>query len=223
VRDGTYLLLASNSPRRRELLALGNWTISQYVPNIDEMQQSGETPTGYVRRLAETKARAAAAHVARQRYVVAADTAVVDGGDLLGKPAGAAEATEMLRRLRGHTHQVYTGIALQDVETDRVLTDVCVTTVPMRSYSDGEIQRYVRTGDPLDKAGAYAIQHGGFRPVEAFQGCYASVMGLPLCHLLRLFEQLGTAADPQIPAKCQNHLNYACPVSSAILRGEPAG
>jgi septum formation protein len=204
-------------------MALGNWDISQYVPNVDEMQNPGEAPADYVRRLARTKARAAAEHVGDRRYVVGADTAVVDGDQVLGKPADADEAAGMLRQLRGRTHKVYTGIALGDVELGRWSDDVCVTDVPMRSYTDAEITQYVASGDPLDKAGGYAIQHPDFRPVEDMRGCYASVMGLPLCHLLRLFDAMRAATDPQVPAKCQKHLNYDCPVSSAILRGERAG
>ncbi len=95
-----------------------------------------------------------------------------------------AEATAMLTRLRGRTHQVYTGVALLRTSDSLLLTDLCVTDVPMRHYSDEEIQSYVATGDPLDKAGAYAIQHSGFRPVASMDGCYASVMGsavVPRC------------------------------------------
>src|SRR5512135_1999802 len=102
------ILLASNSPRRRQLMALGNWSFSVEVPNVDETRRAGEAPGDYVVRLAETKARTAAgAAEPASRFVVAADTAVVDGDALLGKPADAAEAMSMLRRLRGHTHRVF--------------------------------------------------------------------------------------------------------------------
>jgi MAF protein len=174
-------------------------------------------------RLAETKARAAAAEKDKYTYVVAADTAVVDGRALLGKPADADEAKQMLGRLRGHTHRVYTGLAVAGKGGSQLLTDVCVTDVAMRDYSDAEIEAYVGSGDAFDKAGSYAIQHPGFRPVDKPSGCYASVMGLPLCHLTRLLARLDATAATDLPAKCQSHLNYACPVSSAILRGEQVG
>ncbi len=204
-------------------MALGDWTFTVSVSNVDETQRPGEAPGDYVLRLAEDKARAAALHATPGEIVVAADTTVVDGDSLLGKPADAAEATAMLKQLRGRKHQVYTGIAMLESSSGRLLKDLCVTNVPMREYSDAEIARYVESGDPLDKAGAYAIQHEEFHPVARLSGCYASVMGLPLCHLLRLLEQLGLPLDPNVPAGCQKYLNYPCPVSVAILRGERVG
>jgi hypothetical protein len=93
----------------------------------------------------------------------------------------------------------------------------------MRDYGDAEIERYVATGDPLDKAGAYAIQHAEFHPVSELSGCFASVMGLPLCHLLRCLEKMGLPHDNEVPTRCQLHLKYGCPVTVAILRGEQAG
>lgn len=223
VSDGTKILLASNSPRRRELMGLGAWTFTVSVSGVDETQRPGEPPGDYVLRLAEDKARAALSHASPADVILAADTTVVDGATLLGKPADAAEATLMLRQLRGRVHQVYTGLALIHVSTGRMLRDLCVTDVPMRDYSDGEIDRYVRSGDPLDKAGAYAIQHDQFHPVSGLAGCYASVMGLPLCHLLRLLAQLNPVQDRDLPSRCQAYLNYRCPVSEAILRGERVG
>ncbi len=216
------ILLASNSPRRRELMTLGTWSFRVSVPDVDESRRAGEAPGNYVVRLAETKARAAAAG-SDARLVVAADTAVVDGEALLGKPSDAAEAMSMLRRLRGHIHKVFTGLALLDRQTGQLLADLCVTDVPMRRYSEAEILDYVGTSDPLDKAGAYAIQHPSFRPVEGLRGCYASVMGMPLCHLARLMLRMGLEAPAQLPANCQAYLDYDCPVSSAILRGEQVG
>jgi len=205
-------------------MALGQWPFRVSVPNVDEARRAGEAPGEYVVRLAETKARAAAgAGEPSSRFVVAADTTVVDGEDLLGKPADAAEAMSMLRRLRGHTHQVYTGLAVLDLQSGRLLTDLCITDVPMRRYSEAEIIDYVGTSDPLDKAGAYAIQHPSFRPVEGLHGCYASVMGMPLCHLSRVLARLGAQPPADLAASCQAHLDYDCPVSAGILRGEQVG
>lgn len=218
--DGPLLALASNSPRRRELLALGGWTFQVRPAEVDETPRSGEAPGDYVLRLAAEKARAAAAlRDLPGQVVVGADTSVAVDGSILGKPADDAEATAMLRRLRGRTHQVYTGIAALR-RTDGVLvTDLCTTDVPMRAYRDEEIEAYVASGDPLDKAGAYAIQHPGFRPVEALAGCYASVMGLPLCHLTRTLRRLDLAPRDDIAAACQSALRYDCPVHRGILDG----
>jgi MAF protein len=184
---------------------------------------AGEAPADYVRRLAKAKASAAVPNSPVNAYIVAADTAVVDGSQVLGKPVDPADAERMLRQLRGRTHQVYTGVTVVEVSSGRKLTDVCVTDVPMRDYSDAEIHSYVVSRDPMDKAGAYGIQHPGFHPVQDMRGCFASVMGLPLCHLLRLMMRLQAAHQPDLPGRCQTYLNYACPVSAAILRGEPVG
>ena len=154
-----------------------------------------------------------------ESVVIAADTAVVDGDDILGKPVDDKDAARMLKRLRGHTHQVYTGLALLRVSDGHALTDLSITDVPMRDYSDEEIDAYVQTGDPLDKAGAYAIQHPDFHPVENLMGCFASVMGLPLCRLTYLLGQFDISPKADVGLHCQSELQYDCPVSNAILRG----
>jgi len=193
------------------------------VSDVDESQNLGEAPANYVQRLAEAKARAAVANARAEHIIVAADTAVVDGDAILGKPKDIAAAVEMLQRLRGHTHQVYTGLTILSMKDGRSITEVCVTDVPMRNYSDDEINVYVQTGDPLDKAGAYAIQHPRFQPVENMSGCFASVMGLPLCHLTRALRKLDVTLNADIPNNCQTYLHYQCPVSRSILRGEQVG
>ena len=223
MREGISILLASNSPRRKELLSLGNWSFSISVSNVDESQRADETPADYVLRLAEDKAHAVAATTSSPDVIVAADTTVVDGKIVLGKPKDEAEALQILKQLRGHKHRVYTGLAVLNMRDGRLLKDLCVTDVPMRNYSEAEIRTYVQTGDPLDKAGAYAIQHPHFKPVENLSGCFASVMGLPLCHLLRVLNKMGFPPDADLPQHCQSHLHYDCPVSSAILRGEQVG
>ena len=123
--------------------------------------------------------------------IIAADTTVVDEGQILGKPANAYEAESMLRRLRGREHQVFTALAVVRRSEGFLALDWCVTQVPMRTYSDEEMYAYIATGDPLDKAGAYAIQHPDFSPVANLEGCYANVMGLPLCHLKRTLDAAG--------------------------------
>lgn len=218
--DKITLLLASNSPRRRQLLALGNWKFTVAVSDVDETQQANETPREYVLRLAQSKALAVAEKAHPESIIIGSDTAVVDGNFILGKPKDGQDAARMLNQLRGHTHQVYTGVAFHRVSDGKMLTELCITDVPMRAYSDLEIEAYVKTGDPLDKAGAYAIQHPDFQPVESMRGCYASVMGLPLCHVTRVLQTLDVPPAADVPMACQSLLNYECPVSSAILRGE---
>ena len=221
VNDQPPLVLASNSPRRRQLLSLVGWQFTVSAANVDESQFANETPTDYVLRLAETKARAiAASSVNTDRIILAADTTVVDDADILGKPSDIAEATAMLKRLRGHTHQVYTGIALFRPRDGLLLKDLCVTDVPMRDYSDREIAAYVQTGDPLDKAGAYAIQHPEFHPVARMDGCFASVMGLPVCHVIRLMRKMDIQPATDFFLTCDTLLEYQCPVSNAIRSGE---
>jgi septum formation protein len=217
------LVLASNSPRRRELLALGGWIFDTRPAEVDENQRPGEAPGTYVLRLAESKARTCAASAHQDQTILAADTAVVDGKAILGKPKDKAEAVEMLWRLRSRTHQVYTGIAVIGMSDANLGMDLCVTDVPMRLYSDKEIDTYVASGDPLDKAGAYAIQHSEFHPVEKLSGCQASVMGLPLCHLTRTLRKFGIAPRTDISAECQSSLNYKCPISAFVLHGEQVG
>jgi len=202
------------------LLSLGGWTFNVAIADVDESQLADETPGDYVLRLAESKARKSAENASAGGVVIAADTTVVDGDEILGKPADAEDATRMLKRLRGHTHQVYTGLALLRVSDGDALTDLSVTDVPMREYSDEEIEAYVQTGDPLDKAGAYAIQHPDFHPVENLHGCFASVMGLPLCRLTYLLQRFDIFPGAAVDIRCQAEIQYDCPVASAILRGD---
>jgi MAF protein len=211
------LILASNSPRRRQLLTLTGWEFIVSVADVDESLNENESPADYVIRLAEKKARAVLDRATPEDVILAADTTVVDGQDILGKPKDAAEATAMLTRLRGRTHQVYTGIALLRMSDGLFMNDLCVTDVPMRDYSDEEIRAYVASGDPLDKAGAYAIQHAGFNPVARMDGCFASVMGLPLCHVTRLMRMMAFRPKTNVPFSCQNLLDYNCSIYGSIL------
>jgi MAF protein len=221
--NGPVLVLASNSPRRRELLALGGWLFHARPAGVDESLRTGETPAAYVLRLAESKAYTGAGSARAEQVILAADTAVVSGQAILGKPKDQADAVAMLRYLRGHSHQVLTGLAVLRMNDWTLVTDLCVTDVPMRDYRDDEIDAYVASGDPFDKAGGYAIQHPGFHPVEGLRGCYASVMGLPLCHLTRSLRKIGMDPNADVAEQCQNALGYACPISSAVLRGEMVG
>jgi len=211
------LILASNSPRRRELLALGGWAFHLDVADINEDVRPGEEPAVYVERLAREKAQAVLPRCRPGQVILGADTTVVLDGEILGKPADIAEARTMLIRLRGRSHQVYTGIAALRTADQALLSNVCLTQVPMRAYSDAEMDAYIASGDPLDKAGAYGIQHPDFQPVVDMRGCYASVMGLPLCHLAALLRRLEIHPQADIAANCQARLNYACPIFRSIL------
>ncbi len=212
------LLLASNSPRRRQLLALGGWMFDADVSNVDETLLPGELPADYVRRLSEQKARAVLMRARAEHVIIGSDTAVIIDGEVLGKPASADEARQMLIRLRGRTHQVYTGVAVLRASDGNYWTDVTITDVPMRAYSDAEIERYIATGDPMDKAGAYGIQNPDFQPVASMEGCYASVMGLPLCSLSMLLRQAGIAPSADLAGNCQTAIQYQCPIFHLILR-----
>ena len=209
------LILASNSPRRKQLLALTGLNFIVSVADVDESQHENESPADYVLRLAEKKARAINADA--DSVILASDTTVVDGSNILGKPKDDAEAVQMLTQLRGRTHQVYTGAALLRVSDNLLLTELGVTDVPMRNYSNEEIRAYVATGDPLDKAGSYAIQHPEFSPVASMAGCYASVMGLPLCHVTRMLRKMDIQPNTDVPLQCQKLLEYDCPVYESIL------
>lgn len=220
------IVLASISPRRRQLLSLAGWPFVTLPADIDEQALPGEAPDAYVLRLAEEKARTVRAEASRAApgaLIVASDTTVVDGVSILGKPADSRDATAMLRRLRDRTHQVLTALAVLRPEDGDLRTDVCVTDVVMRDYSDEEIRAYVDTGDPLDKAGSYAIQHKAFHPVTQIKGCYPSVMGLPLCQLVRLLAQFGLSAQSDITQVCLTDLSAPCRVYQAVQSLPDAG
>jgi len=214
------VILASGSPRRRELLSLTGLPFETAQVEIDETPLPDEPAAAYTARLSQEKAQAALKSVVGGALILAADTTVADGGMILGKPASADEARAMLRRLRGHVHQVYTALTLVDAATGRRVTEVAVTNVPMRDYTDDEIDAYIASGDPFDKAGSYAIQNTSFHPAESLRGCYANVMGLPLCHLLRALRAFGVEPQPDVPLLCQHELRYDCDVTGDILAGK---
>jgi MAF protein len=175
------------------------------APEVDEKRQRDESPRDMTRRLALAKAKAVEI---RGGLVLGADTVVVDGFEVLGKPEA----------LRGRSHQVVTSIAFFNPETGSELVDTCESNVPMRQYSDSDLEQYLVNGNPLDKAGSYAIQDKEFMPVEVdqMQDCFANVMGLPLCHVAR---NLPLAPLADVPAACQAHTGYQCPIYSDVLEG----
>ena len=184
------LILASSSPRRVAFLKELGLRFRRVAPNIDETRAPDESPRHYVRRVALEKARA----VSRkhpQSWVLAADTTVVVDKDVLGKPNGERQARAMLRRLSGRAHRVYSGIALVHEETNRSRTAVSSTRVFIRELSDTDIQWYVGTGEPLDKAGSYGAQGKGALLIERIEGSFSNVVGLPLEKLYELWNAEG--------------------------------
>jgi MAF protein len=230
-RDRTVnatLLLASASPRRRELIKLLGLPVETTSADIDETPLDHESAPGMARRLSREKAQTVAAflhpascipHLA-SFIIIASDTIVALEGEPLGKPIDAADAHSMLRRLRNRVHQVHTAITLIDAALDQSITDLATSDVRMRAYSDRELDDYIAGGDPFDKAGAYAIQHRGFHPAENFTHCFANVMGLPLCHVMRSLRRLGLEPLNDVPTVCQAHLNYPCLVFQSILTSD---
>ncbi len=214
-------ILASNSPRREELLSLSGQAFDILPANVNEETREAEGGQDYVTRLAKEKAEiVGAAFAGREALILAADTTVVFGSHILAKPLDASEAKSMLTELRGKTHMVYTGITVLRAADGVELSDLASTEVPMRNYSEQEMNEYVASGNPLDKAGAYAIQHAGFHPVENMSGCYANVVGLPLCHLQRTLQKWNIEFDVDLPAACQRYLAYECPATEKILNWE---
>jgi septum formation protein len=203
----TGLVLASQSPRRRALLAALGLAFTVDAADVDETPLPGEAPADMVCRLGRAKALAVAARHAGAA-VLAADTVVALDGLLLGKPVDVAEACAMLRALRGRTHQVYTAICV--AKDDYLDARLSISDVTMRPFSDVEIAAYVATGDPLDKAGAYAIQHPLFSPVAAWAGCYAGIMGLPLRLARAALIAAGVAVPDRVAAVCGELNGGAC-------------
>lgn len=194
------IILASGSPRRRALLAQAGYSFERTSADIDESVYPGEDPIDYTRRVSKEKALAVRDHVPENAIVITADTTVVNADTILGKPADALEAKTMLEQLRNRTHQVITAFCVLNVATGKMLQQHVCTDVTMRDYTDEEITAYVASGDPMDKAGGYAIQNPDFAPVANIDGCYASVVGLPLCQVTAMLEQMGH--PPEQPPGC---------------------
>jgi septum formation protein len=186
------VILASQSPRRRELLTLVGIAHEVQPADIDEMYLPGEVPTAHAERLARGKC-AVIAERAPDALVIGSDTIVVVDGDILGKPRDRAHAAEMLRRLSGRSHVVMTGVAVR--WNGRIASGVEQVGVTFRSLRPDEIERYIDTGEPMDKAGAYGIQGYGATIVERVDGDYFAVMGLALNRLTRLAADVGLRYD----------------------------
>lgn len=215
--------LASNSPRRREIISWLGWSFQPVPANIDESALKDEKPLAHVNRLALGKCRVEIAAAQPGEIVIAADTIVVLDDAILGKPADEQDAFTMLKSLGNRTHQVITALAVRQVGWPGVLQEACVSNVQMRNYSDAEIEAYIRSGDPMDKAGGYAIQNAAFHPALGFAGCFASVMGMPLCHLERTLRKLRDYDPANLADICQKKLKYECPITGRVLAGEKIG
>jgi septum formation protein len=184
------LILASTSPRRRELLARLGLPFTVEASHVDETPRPDEKPEELAERLALAKAREVAARHAHG-LVVGADTVVARNGRIYGKPSDEAEAAAMLRALRGGPHLVVTGVAVVRASDGAARSAVVPATVVMQPYGDAEIASYVATGEPMDKAGAYGAQGEGRRLIERVDGPLLTVVGLPLDRLVPLLHELG--------------------------------
>ncbi len=189
------LILASSSPRRAEILRNAGFDFAVVPAPVDETRRPNERPADYVRRLAEEKARTVARQLAKDAFgessfIIGADTVVVIDTEILGKPSSPTNTHEMLRRLSGKTHEVYTGLAVLQGNDSAIRTAVETTRVTFAALSEKEIEDYIATGEPFDKAGAYAIQGRGGKFISRIEGCYFNVMGLPLARLYAMLHDL---------------------------------
>jgi nucleoside triphosphate pyrophosphatase len=183
-------ILASSSPRRRELLTSIGLDFDVVPSHTPEEHQPGEAPEEYVARLSRDKANAIATKH-RSQWVIAADTTVLLGDQLLEKPADKADAVRMLSLIAGQTHIVYTGVTLQNLDRQYRETRVAESEVRILPLSPSDVEWYVATGEPLDKAGAYAVQGIGAMFIESIHGSYTNVVGLPLAMLFQMMRKVG--------------------------------
>jgi septum formation protein len=181
--NDSSIVLASASPRRAELLASAGIAFKVVPGDIDETPLPDEDPVAHVLRLAEGKAREVASRV-DGRFFIGADTIVLCDREIMGKPRDAEDAKRMLRKLSGRAHQVITGYAVIDKKASRTISRTVSTVVVFKELTEEEIDAYVLTGCPMDKAGAYAIQGGAAYMVERIDGSYTNVVGLPLCEVV---------------------------------------
>lgn len=210
-------ILASQSPRRQSLIKLLGYPFSVKVADADEASITHPDPAANVVKTAVLKANIIAQQIeANDSIIIAADTTVALAGQMLGKPRDADEAVMMLQSLRNRAHEVHTGCVLLDLRSGRQVERVTTAVVTMRDYTDEEIAAYVASGDPLDKAGAYAIQHPVFKPVARLDGCYTAVMGLSVCDLILALDDLNVPRRVDLTAVYHTHQvansAFLCPI-----------
>jgi septum formation protein len=190
VKDGTSIILASESSRRVDILRTLGISFSIIPPNIEEERKKEEPPRDFVSRMAYEKAHKVGA-LFPENWVIGADTVVVLRNRILGKPEGNTDAFNMLKSLRGKWHKVLTGYCVLNISKNVVFRDVAETKVFVRDLTDEEIMRYVETSEPLGKAGSYAVQGTGSYMVKEIKGSYANVVGLPICEVAEALLSLG--------------------------------
>lgn len=205
------IVLASESQRRREIIQALDSAVEIVPSGVDEPPpDQEESAEEYVANTASVKARAVASNGHSEALVIGADTSVVLEGKILGKPVDEAEARVMLTALRGRSHRVVTGVTVS--RDGAAASSVTSSDVAMREYSDAQIEAYIESGEPFDKAGGYAIQDPVFAPVSALSGCYLNVVGFPLCEVKRLIAEVGVDVrlkqDWGAPERCPSE----CPV-----------
>ncbi len=223
------LLLASASPRRRQLLAALPWEVEIRPADVDETRDDAETGPELVRRLAALKALTIFSVLSpiekragvSQTLIVGADTVVVYAGHILGKPENDAQAAQFLRMLRQDSHEVHSGICIVDAQTGQTHAAVHSSQLSLRNYTDAEMTAYIAGGSPLDKAGAYALQDLEFRPVARLEGCAASVMGFPLGLFADMCQtEFGCGLPAGFPAICTSVTGHACCRDGVCLGGQ---
>lgn len=209
------IILASASPRRKELLERLGFTVKVIPANIDEIRQDNETPENFVKRMARTKCLTVVERMqttmyptdaegnpirsqglmgprhTETRWVIGADTVVVLGDELLGKPKDTASAIDTLVRLAGNRHRVITGFCIHDLKKNKEGLQAVSTEVLFKQLTRGEIEKYVSVGESMDKAGSYAVQGVGAYLVDSIVGSYTNVVGLPLCQMVEMMEEMG--------------------------------
>ncbi len=190
VKDENAIVLASESTRRIDILRTLGVSFSIIPPDIEERKRSDESPKDFVLRVAYEKAQKVGT-LFPDKWIIGADTAVVHKGRVLGKPASEKDASAMLKRLRGSWHKVFTGYCVLNVSKHIVYQDVAETKVFIKDLTDEEIEKYIRTSEPLDKAGSYAVQGKGGYMVKEIKGSYTNVVGLPICEITEVLLSLG--------------------------------
>lgn len=212
-------VLASQSPRRRQLIHLLRSSVICCAADVDEQSVTTADPADNAIDTALLKATAVAPHY-DDAMVIGADTNVVFDGLILGKPRDEEDAFRTLSMLSGQQHQVHTGLAVINSDTGFTSTAVCTTMVQMRPYDEAEIRAYIATGDPVDKAGSYGIQSTTHQLVDTIIGCYLNVVGLPICELCAMLAapQFPYHDDHGLEAMCRAHHYFAADMLSRIMR-----
>jgi septum formation protein len=190
VKDDNAIVLASESTRRVDILRTLGISFSIIPPDVDERREKGETIREYVFRIAHEKAKKVGIHFP-DKWVIGADTIVVHRGRVLGKPKNEKEAMEMLTALRGKWRKVLTGYCILNISKQASYRDVVETKVFIKDLKDEEIRRYIKTSEPFDKAGSYAVQGKGGFMVKEIKGSYSNVVGLPICEITDILLSLG--------------------------------